>query len=102
MIAVPAYSAGLCKWLAALGRMRRGNKTAAEAQAISHGTTYTKEAAGAIMSRRAPMTPPEIVAIANGTIWRACPASSTREADTAPMPPNTSATVLDTFAVTGG
>ena len=73
-----------------------------EANPSSSGTSFSKPSAGVDSNSAAPTTPPSAATGANCLSRGACPISSGRDPSTEPTPVNTRATVLVTFAVTGG
>ena len=70
--------------------------------AIRTGATYANHCDGVASSRAAPAAPPAAVSRPSRATRRPWPASSGRDPAAEPTPENTSATVLVTFALTGG
>ncbi len=70
--------------------------------AISTGATYSNPRAGVVSSSAAPAPPPAAVSSPSLSTLARWPDSSGREPAAAPTAVNISATVLVTFALTGG
>ena len=73
-----------------------------DARAISHGTTRAKVPEGVASKRIPPLNPPVRAMGARNRARRRWPTNSGREPQIEPTLLNTSATVLDTLALSGG
>ena len=73
-----------------------------EAKPSSSGTSFSNPSAGVDSNSAAPTAPPSMATGASLFSRGAWPFNSGRDPSTEPTPVNTRATVLVTFAVTGG
>ena len=98
-VAVCRLVAGDFRFRAGAWRHEDGDRREMRAEA---GTTFSKPSAGVDNSRTAPIDPATAATGAMRLSHGPWPSSSGREPRTDPIPLNTRATVLVTFAVTGG